>query len=215
MRESTDALIERLGRDLPPVRPIQRLRVALALAAGLAALGALLRFALVAPRADFAALLGDSVPFACVAAGLALLALGSAITAVAASVPGRERVANAGRGLAASGFALALLIAPGFDLLVARDTLRLPIAADFGCLFGGVVVGALAATWLALFASLGAPLHRARTSAFAIAAGAAAGALAVHASCPAPGAMHWFFGHAAAPILAGVLALALFRRVRD
>jgi hypothetical protein len=214
-RESTDALVERLGRELPPVRPIPRLRVVLGIAASLAAAGALARFALRAPREDLATLLAGSLPFACVAAGLALIALGAAATASAASVPGRDRVANMGRALAACGALLALAIAPAFDLFVAHDALRLPQTAEFGCLLGGIVAGAVAAAWLALFARWGAPSRRARAAALGIAAGAAAGALAVHASCPAPDAMHWLFGHAAAPLLAGLLALslsALFRR---
>ncbi len=208
-RESTDALIERLGRDLPPVRPIPRLRVVLAAAAGLALLGALFRFAQVAPRADLTARLHDSASFACVAIALALLALGAALTATAASVPGRERLANAGRGLGALGFVLS------FGALVASDALRLPIAADFRCLLGGFVAGAAAAAWLGLFTRWGAASQRARATAAGIAAGVAAGALAVHASCPANDSMHWFFGHAAAPLLAGLLALLLFRSQRD
>ena len=213
-REPTDALIAELGRGLRPVRPIPRLRVVLAIAVLLASVGAIWRFSQVAPRADLAGLLGGSASFAAIAAGLALLAAGAALLVAGSSVPGRERVAAVGRALSVAGGALALLVAPLCVLLAAHDPARLPAESDVGCLIGSVLVGLVPAVWLAVFTRWAAPPRRALAGAVGMAAGVAAGALAIHASCPAVEAWHWVFGHAVAPLLAALLALPLFSLVR-
>ena len=213
-RGQTDALIEELGRGLRPVRPIPRLRVVLAIAALLASVGVIWRFSEVAPRADLAGLLGGSLAFASIAAGLALLAAGAALWVAGASVPGRDRVAAIGRALSIAGGALALLIAPLCVLLAAHDPARLPGQADVGCLIGSVLVGLVPAVWMVVFTRWAAPPRLALAGAVGMAAGVAAGALAIHASCPASESWHWVFGHAVAPPLAALLALPLLTLMR-
>lgn len=213
-RRPTDALIEELGRGLRPVRPIPRLRVVLGIAVLLASVGAIWRFSLVAPRVDLAGLIGGSLPFAAIAAGLALLAAGAASWVAGASVPGRERVAALGRKIAVAGSALALLFAPLCVLLAAHDPVRMPAHDDLGCLVGGILVGWVPALWLVVFTRWAAPRRFAIAGALGMAAGIAAGALAIHASCPAPDAWHWVFGHAVTPFLIAVLALPVFALLR-
>jgi len=216
-RGPMDALIEELGRDLRPVRPIPRLRVVLAIAALLAIVGVIWRFSQVAPRADLASLLGESFPFTAIAAGLVLLAPGAALWVAGSNVPGRERVAEIGRAVSLAGGTLALLVAPFSVLLGAHDGARLPSEADVGCLIGSALVGVVPAVWLVVFTRWAAPSRDSLASGVGVAAGVAAGALAIHASCPASESWHWVFGHALAPLLAALVAMPLLlmeRRAR-
>ena len=213
-RRTTDALIEELGRGLRPVRPIPRLRVVLAIAVLLAGVGASWDLVRVGPRPDLSGLLARSLSFAAIAAGLVLLAAGATLWVTGSSVPGRERVAAIGRALSIAGGALALLIAPLSVLLAAHDPARLPVASDVGCLIASILLGLVPALWLVVFTRWAAPPRLTLTGAAGISAGVAAGALAIHASCPASEAWHWVFGHAVAPLLAALLALPLFALVR-
>ncbi len=213
-RRPTDALVEELGRDLRPVRPIPRLRAVLAIAVLLAIGAAIWRFSQVGPRADLASLLGASLPFDSIAAGLTLLAAGAALRVTGSSVPGRDRVTAVGRALAIGGGALALLVAPLIVLLAATEPARWPAESDVSCLVGSALVGLAPALWLVVFTRWAAPPRLAGAGAVGMAAGVAAGALAIHVSCPASEPWHWVFGHAIAPLLAALLALPLLALVR-
>lgn len=214
---STDAVIEDLRRDLRPVRPIPRLRLVIAIAAALAGAAAIGLYSWVGPRTDLARLLVATPSFTGIAVGLVLVAAGAALSVAGSSVPGRERVAKWGRALALVGGTLALAIAPLWMVLAGHGHARMPAASDIGCLIESVLAGFLPALWLFVFTRWAAPQRRALAGAVAIAAGAAAGALTIHAICPAPDAWHGFLGHALAPLLAAALALptlALARRKR-
>jgi hypothetical protein len=205
-QRDTDALVADLVRGLRPVRPILRLRTAVALVAIAWAAALALAPGGLSLRPDAGALLARAGVFAAVSLFLAVAGAFATLAALAAREPGREGLGAvavvalaisavlAGAGLAAAALAGAAPPEP-------------PLAGDAGCLLKGVALGALpGATALAL-AARGAPARPPLAFALAGAGSVAAGALAVHLGCGVDGLRHVSVSHALAPAAGALLAL--------
>jgi hypothetical protein len=208
---STENLVQQLVRNLPPVKPIARLRVA---ATGIVALWVA---AVVAtgwltdtwPRLGEAAFWSDPITVT-ILLGLAIVAAGAVVAALADAVPGREPLARAGRigaGAAAVGLIGCGLWAVGGD---ASESSAGLFAGSANCLGHALVLAIPAALAASFYLSRGAPQQRTIASGVAAAGAAGLGALAVHATCDVAGGFHLLLGHCLTPMIGGlVFALPL------
>jgi hypothetical protein len=208
---STEDLVQQLVRNLPPVKPIARLRVA---AAGVVALWVA---AVVAtgwttgawPRLGEAAFWADPITLT-ILLGLGAVAAGAVVAALASAVPGRERLARAG-GMGA-GIAAIWLIGCGLWAVggSASESAGGLFAGSACCLAHALVLAIPAALAASFYLSRGAPQHRLFASGVAAAGAAGLGALAVHTTCSMAGGFHLLLGHCLTPMIAGlVFALPL------
>jgi len=210
---TTERLLHELTEDLAPVRPIPRLRAGAAAVFGVWAGAVLLAWFLgVVPRDAFEAIRSSSPSYLIVFAGLALMAVGATLAAMAGAVPGREEatrgsglLACAGVGLAAGG-GLWAVVAAGADNSAAGAIMCLSEAGTLA--FLPVLVASL-------FLARGVA-HRPRLGAgLAVCGSVALGALVIHASCRIGGGLHVLLGHALAPLFLGFgLAIPLAALVR-
>jgi len=208
---STEDLVQQLVRNLPPVKPIARLRVA---AAGIVALWvtAVVATAWVTgawPRLGEAAFWLDPIAVA-ILIGLVVFAACAVIAALADAVPGREPLARAGRiGAGAAGVWLlgcGLWAVGGGEGQSSAGQLK----GSASCLLHALVLAIPAALAAGFYVSRGAPQHRWIASGVAAAGAAGLGALAVHATCSVAGGFHLLLGHCMTPMIGGlVLALPL------
>jgi len=206
--ERSRDLIRALGEDLRPVTPIPRLRMALAavLAAWVAVV--LASWAWSGLRPGGLTAMYSQTSIALVIAALAAVGGAGLVASLAASVPGRER-------LAWGAFLLGLMSAAaaaglGTFLVAAApgNEPGAPAAAHVSCLVRACVVGLLPALVVAVFAARAAP-YRPLVIVLGAAAGAAAlGAVAAQATCPFGDPVHLMLGHILAPV-AGALVLTL------
>ena len=158
-------------------------------------------------------LLGNG-PFGAVLAGLVLAGVAGSIAALAAGVPGRERVVRAGALVALAGVAgaigtcLAAIASTGVEY---GGTL-----ADHGlCFRNAAYFSLLPAAGLMAFMLRGWVGQPGRAAVVALAGAAGLGALVVHLSCPLSGPQHLLLGHAGVPVvlaLLGALPLGLLLR---
>jgi hypothetical protein len=210
-RHTNEDLIRELAGDLPRVTAISRLRVAaakvLVLWLGAVAVGGILS----GDQPSFGAGSSwDDAVHLSVLVGLAILAGGALLTALASAVPGRDRAAGAGRAVAVLGVAWVV----GSGLWgIAGDRAANPgelLARSFAC-FGYAIALGLPSLWIiAAFLSRGAPASRLIASAVAAVGAAGLGAFAVHAMCPITSGYHVLLGHCLSPFFAaGLLALPL------
>jgi hypothetical protein len=140
-----------------------------------------------------------------VLAALALAGVAGVVAALAAAVPGRERLARAGLAVGLAGMGVAAGVG---TLLVVQSppaAQEAPLSSDLSCLAVALVVGLLPALAVAVFAGRAAP-HRPLVAVLAAAAGTAAlGAVAAQASCPYADPEHLMLGHVLAPVAGAVL----------
>ncbi len=204
--ERAEQLIDRLSRDLVPVRPLPQLRVVVGLLGvvwlavtivGVRSLGA---------RPDLAEAWLGSGGVAAVFVGLALAGAGGTIAALAMSVPGRETLARVAFWIGGAGMAIA---AGCGTLLFWRSPLAAsPWTADLACLVEAIGFGVLPAIGVVLFAGRAAPFRPLVLALAAAAAAAAIGSVAAQAACPMPDFRHLLMGHVLAPV-AGAFLLTL------
>jgi hypothetical protein len=214
---ATDRLIESLVRGLEPVRPLPSLRLAFAviLAVWATLLGAVLwtQGGEIGLRSLFAdhVYLGSSV-------GLAIAALGATFSALAAGVPGRERIEIAGMGVALIG-----LLAAAVACWIGMDELRTVLSTshagvDRMCFQKGVLLSLLPGGVVLSFLVRGWALHPLRAAGVALLASGALGALIVQASCGDLDPRHLLVGHLAVPVVLALLGLyplaVVLRRLR-
>jgi len=213
---STDDLVQQLVHNLPPVKPIARLRVA---AAGIVALWVA---AVVAtgwmtgawPRIGEAAFWSDPITVA-ILLGLTGAAAGAVVAALASAVPGRESLARAGR--ISAGTAVVWSVGWGLWAVVGgeSETAASLFAGSASCLVHALVLAVPAALAASFYLSRGAPQHRLFASGVAAAGAAGLGALAVHATCSVAGGFHLLLSHCLTPVIAGLLfALPLAGLIR-
>jgi hypothetical protein len=185
-RGGSESLAAELVRDLRPVRPIPRVRVALA--GVVAAFGLALATDAVFggwwPRSDPGSYWGDP-GYVAVFCGLVLTAVAALVTALAGAVPGRDALARRSRNAALLGAGVALA---GGVLAIARAASGAPESswvqhlscAGHACALG-VVPALLAGAFLAR-----ASTRRPFAAACVAALGAVSlGAFAIHAACSA------------------------------
>lgn len=218
MSDSTDRLIVMLEKDLEPVRPLPRLRSAFAIVLAVwATFVGLMAFNSQGVGAA-ASLLGDTI-YAASFVGLLIAALGGTISALAAGIPGRERIELVGTGVAAVGLfaaAIACLVGvraagglgaqaspPGVDAMCFQE------AALFSLLPAGVILSFLVRGWTAR------PI---RAAFIALFGAGALGAGIVHMSCDFLAPQHLLMGHLSVPLVLGLVGLyplaIVLRRLR-
>jgi hypothetical protein len=208
---STEDLAQQLVRDLAPVTPIARLRVA---ASGVVALAVA---AVVAtgwitgrwPRLGEAAFWSDPITVA-IGVGLLVAASGAVVAALASAVPGRESLVRTGLIVAGS----AAVGSIGCGLWAGAGAASEPAASLFAgsasCFVHALGLAIPAALAASFYLSRGVPRHRLVASGVAAAGAAGLGALAVHATCTVAAGFHLLLGHCLTPIIAGfVFALPL------
>ena len=206
--ERSRDLIRALGDDLRPVRPIPRLRLALVgvVVVWVAVVAASWIGSGLRPGGLTAMYTRGSIAFLFAALG----AVGGAgiLAALAAAVPGRERLAWASFGFglvaaaAAAGFGTFLVFAS------AGHEPGAPTAAHVSCLARACGVGLIPALVVAGIAARAAP-YRPLVIVLGAAAGASAlGTVAAEATCPFADPVHLMLGHVLAPVV-GALLLTL------
>jgi hypothetical protein len=213
---STDDLVQQLVHNLPPVKPIARLRVA---AAGVVALWVAAVVAMgwmtgAWPRIGEVAFWSDPITVA-ILLGLTGAAAGAVVAALASAVPGRESLARAGR--ICAGTAVVWSISCGLWAVVGgeSETAASLFAGSASCLVHALVLSVPAALAASFYLSRGAPQHRLIASGVAAAGAAGLGALAVHATCSVASGFHLLLGHCLTPVIAGLLfALPLAGLIR-
>ena len=217
MSDSTERLIDRLVTELTPVRPIPRIRSAFAVI--LAVWAALLGVVFMAQSSQLAVdSLARSQIYLASFLGLVVAALGGSASALAAGVPGRERIELGGLVLAwlgllaAAGACLVGMRAAGAAVSEAAggmDAMCFSHGVYLSLLPAGVIIGFLVRGWAA---------HPFRAAAIALFGSGALGVLIVHLSCGFIGPRHVLIGHLSVPIVLmslGLYPLALIlRRIR-
>lgn len=198
-----------LVRELKPVRPIPPLRVGVAAATAiwLGLLGVLALSGMLETRPWRHADWSDPA-FLFVLVGLALLAFGSTIAALASSVPGRDHATRIGLGVGALGILIALASERSWisfgDLAMSREELT----ACMGCLSHATGLGALSALTICVFVGYGFLRHPNASAALALVGSVAFGSIVVHTSCLSTSPVHLLVSHVLAPtIAAGFLTL--------
>ncbi|MHA7837948.1 MAG: NrsF family protein [bacterium] len=218
-RESTDRLTEELVADLSPVQRIPRLRSAFAviLAVWAALLGVVLGSSHAgASNPSFGALTRDTVYLASFL-GLLVAAVGGAISALAAGVPGRERIELGGLTAAWVGL-MAAAIACLSGVGASRLHLGGGLESHAMCFNKGLYLSLLPAGVILSFLVRGWTAHPLRAASVALLASGALGVLIVHLGCGVLEPRHLLIGHLSVPIVLAALGfypLALIlRRLR-
>ncbi len=202
--DNTKTLIDRLARDLAPVKPIPRLRAALV---GIVALWILVGGVALAIRGlpeNLAHVLATNVAFDLVLAGLVLTGVGGLVWALAASVPGREGPANWGRFFAFSGVVLGAGLG-GFAIRGEIAAPSSPFASDMICLGWSGLIALIPGVAAVAYVARAFPTHRGWILAAGAAGATALGAIIVHLSCPYMGFRHLLFAHALAPAIVAIV----------
>lgn len=214
---STERLIATLSEDLTPVRPLPRLRSAFAIV--LSVWATLLGLVVIGGDGEIASgsMIGSRVYLASFA-GLLVAALGATASALAAGVPGRERVETLGAVLAAFGlFSGAAACLMGMQSLGA-DAHVSPVGLDAMCFERGALLSLLPAGVILSFLVRGWTAHPVRAALIALLGAGALGGSIVHLSCGFLGPQHVILGHMSVPIVLGLLGVypmgVLLRRLR-
>jgi len=217
MSSASERLITDLVEDLEPIRPQPRLRQAFAviLTIWAALLGVVLW---TMPGTAGIASIFESRVYLASFAGLLIASFGGTLSALAAGVPGRERLEIAGTVLALVGLlaaALACFIGIGAHGL---PTTASPDGADMMCFQRGAFLSLLPAGVILSFLVRGWAGHPIRAAMIALVASGALGGLIVHFSCGFMAPRHLLVSHLSVPIvltLLGMYPLAvLLRRLR-
>jgi hypothetical protein len=205
-RQSTEVLAAQLVRSLTPVKPIVRVRVA---ASAILALWLAIELATASltgawPRLREAAFWSSPAAIG-ILLGLAVVAAGALVAALAGAVPGRERLAQLGWSAAVA--ACVALIGCGFWAIAAgeREPTSGLIAGSAGCIAHALALSVPGALAAGFYLSRGAPRNRWISAGGAAAGAAGLGALAVHTTCRVAGGFHLLLGHCLTPLLAGLL----------
>jgi hypothetical protein len=212
---STEDLSQQLVRDLSPVKPIARLRVAASLVVALSVAAAAAMGWMTGdwPRFGEAAFWSDPITVA-VLLGLMVAAAGAVVAALASAIPGREPLARAG--WISAGTAAVWVIGCGLWAVVGGESefAASPLHWSASCFMYALVLAIPAALAASFYLSRGAPQRRLIASGAAAAGAAGLGAVVVHATCDAAGGFHLLLGHCLTPIVAGLLfALPLAKLV--
>ena len=203
---STEDLVQQLVRNLSPLKPVARLRVAVLVVVALWVTAVVATSWMTGqwPRFGEAAFWSDPITVA-VLLGLTVTAAGAVVAALASAVPGREALARAGR--VSAGSAAVGLIGCGLWAVGGSESESAAglFAGSAGCLAHALVLAIPAALLASFYLSRGAPQHRLVVSGVAAAGVGGLGALAVHATCSVAGGFHLLLGHCLTPIIAGIL----------
>ncbi|MCP5039903.1 MAG: DUF1109 family protein [bacterium] len=207
MSPSTERLIRDLATDLPPVRPLARLRSVAALALSLSAPFYAYWYFTYGFRHQFQQGRAPEVMYLLVAVAIVLLAIGGALFGLASAVPGRNADARRGRSLFGTGLGMGLLLLL-WQWLAGETSLGEASRTSAYCVRGAALLAIPAALVAAGFVCRGVS----RSLPVALAAGCAGGmalaSLVVHSTCPHPDPLHMVLGHAMAPLCGAVVLFA-------
>ncbi len=214
---TSDRLISDLVDDLEPVRPLPRLRMAFAII--LALWAAMLGIVLWAKEGDAGvqSLFANWIYFGSFL-GLLVASFGGTSSALAAGIPGRERLEISGMLVSLVG-----LLAAAAACLIGIYQLGLstpvsPAGIDAMCFQEGALLSLLPAGVILSFLVRGWAAHPVRAALLALLGSGALGAMIVHMSCGFLGPRHMLLSHLSVPIvlvLLGIYPLAVvLRRVR-
>ena len=218
--DPTERLVEGLAEDLRPVRPIPRLRSAFAVI--LAVWAALMGVVLSSSHARMGesiieALLHHPIYLASFI-GLLVAAVGGAVSALAAGVPGRERLEMAGLTTAWVGLLAAAIACFGGLRAADFEGLGEHAQAHAVCFNRGLYLSLLPAGVILSFLFRGWTAHPFRAAGVALLASGALGILIVQLGCGWLAPKHLLLGHLSVPIVLvalGFYPLALvLRRLR-
>jgi len=206
---TTERLVEGLVEDLSPVRPIPRLRSAFAVI--LAVWAALMGIVLGSSQARMGesvveALLHNPIYLASFF-GLLVAALGGAVSALAAGVPGRERLEMAGLTAAWIGLLAAAIACLGGLRAAELEGLREQTQAHSVCFREGIYLSLLPAGVIFSFLVRGWTAHPLRAAGVALLASGAFGVAIVHLGCEWLAPKHLLLGHLSVPIVLTALGL--------
>jgi hypothetical protein len=217
MSTTSDRLISGLVDDLHPVRPQPRLRQAFAIV--LTCWAALLGVVLWSEKGHVGldSMLGSRVYLASFL-GLLVASFGGTVSALAAGVPGRERLEVGGMILSVVGLlAAAVACVVGISAHGLPATVS-PAGADMMCFRTGALSSLLPAGVILSFLVRGWAAHPIRASAIALLASGALGAAIVHASCGFVAPRHLLVSHLSVPIVLALLGMyplaVVVRKVR-
>ncbi len=216
MTGASDRLISSLVDDLEPIRPLPRLRLAFAVILALWAM--MLGFVLWAKtgHAGVQSLFTNRIYFASFM-GLLVASLGGTISALAAGVPGRERLEIRGMLLSLLGL-LGAAVACLFGMHELGLSTPSPQGVDAMCFRESALMSVLPAGVILSFLVRGWAAHPVRAALLALLGSGALGAMIVHASCDFLAPRHLLVGHLSVPVvlvLLGIYPLTLvLRRVR-
>ena len=214
---ASDRLITGLVEDLQPVQRLPRLRLAFALI--LAVWAALLGLVLWAHEGELGmrSLFVDRIYLASFL-GLVMASLGATVSALAAGIPGRERLEIAGMLLALLGLssaAVACLLGMNEMSLTVPPA---PEGVDAMCFRQGALLSLLPAGVILSFLVRGWATHPVRAAMVALLGSGALGVLIVHVSCGYLEPRHFLVSHLSVPIVLVVLGLyplvIVLRRLR-
>lgn len=215
MIDPTESLIDRLTEDLEPVRTLPRLRSAFAIV--LAVWAAFLSLALFSSGRGLAHFtpLGDWM-YGASFAGLVIAALGGTASALAAGVPGRERIENGGMLVAFLGLIAAACLCL-FEMGGSADY-SAHLEADGMCFRDAVWASILPAGVILTFLIRGWATRPVVASLVALLSSGAVGSILVHLSCDFLSPKHVLVGHLSVPLVLSLLGLyplgVLLRRLR-
>lgn len=214
-----DRLVRSLVDDLEPVRPLPRLRLAFAviLALWAALLGIVLWVKAGESGLGVLSLFANRIYFGSFV-GLLIASFGGTISALAAGVPGREKLEIRGMLVSLAGLlaaAVACLVGVYELGLSARPT---PASLDAMCFQESALLSLLPAGVILSFLVRGWAAHPLRAALVALLGSGALGAMIIHMSCGFLGPQHMLISHLSVPIvlaLLGIYPLAVvLRRVR-
>ncbi len=217
MSDSANRLIDSLVDDLEPVTPLPRLRSAYAVI--LAVWATMLGVVLWSQESSIGArsLMSDRVYF-CSFLGLMVAAFGATMSALAAGIPGRDRLETLGSVLALAGLGLAAIACLFGMRAMGVAATPTPAGADMMCFEESVWLSILPAGVILTFLVRGWVSHPFRAAGVALIASGGLGALIVHLSCGFLGPKHLLMSHLSVPIalaLLGIYPLALLiQRIR-
>ena len=217
MTSASDRLISDLVEELEPVRPRPRLRQAFAIV--LTFWAALLGLILWSRDGGVPVAMGfANRVYLASFVGLLIASFGGTLSALAAGVPGRERLEVAGTGLSVLGlFAAAIACAIGIASHGLPAVVS-PDGADAMCFRDGAVFSLLPAGVIFSFLVRGWATRPIRAASIALFASGALGALIVHASCDFMAPRHLLVSHMSVPfvlaLLGGYPLAILVRRLR-
>lgn len=215
--DSTKRLIASLTEDLERVRPLPRLRTAFAIILSVWAM--FLGLVLWGSEASHgvSSLLGDRLYLASFI-GLMVAAVGSTVSALAAGVPGRDRLERGGMWVALGGLSSAALACLAAMRFVSGPALASPPGLDAMCFREAALLSLLPAGVILSFLVRGWASHPIRAALVALLGAGALGTAIVHLDCGFLGPKHVLLGHLSVPVVLAVLGLyplsVLLRRLR-
>ncbi len=210
----TEELVELLVGESKPVRRMPSLRRSAGIILALGSAAGLLFVLPHGLRADLLEVVAAGGQFSAVGIGLAVVALGGIVAALAMVIPGREATVRAAFAAIALGTLVAVGIGGTFSLLgdlgslpdkLAEETGKL--SGSFPCFSISIVISIAPLAILAVFAGRGVMRHPFALASCAALGGVGFGAFVVHLCCGVDGILHMLLGHALAPFL-GVLLLS-------